>query len=70
MERGDEYDEASIMPTIISKEEMDAMDYSDELDDEPMYTNMLEYIRDGSQSHRNANRKEARYKINCCIKQI
>ena len=51
------------MPPLLSKEEINVMDYSDESDDEPMYTYMLEYIRDGSQSHPNINGVEACYKI-------
>ena len=34
-----------------------------------MYTEMLENIRDGSQSHLNVNQREARYKIRYCIRQ-
>ena len=45
------------------------MDYGDESDDEPMYTEMLEEIFDGSQSHPKVNRREARYKIRDLIKQ-
>ena len=41
----------------------------DESDDEPMSTEMLEDIRDGSQSHPNVNRIEARYKIRDHIRQ-
>ena len=33
-----------------------------------MSTDMLEYIRDGSQSHPSINRREARSKIHDCIK--
>ena len=44
------------------------MDYGDESDDENMSTKMLEDIRDGSQSHPNVNRREARYKIRDRIK--
>ena len=43
------------------------MDYSDESYDESMPTEILEDIRDGSQSHPNLNRREARYKICDCI---
>ena len=46
------------------------MDYGDESDDDPMSTQMLEDIHDGSQSHPNVNRREARYKIHARIKQI
>ena len=44
------------MPPLLSEEEMDAMDYGDESDDEPISTDMLEDIRGGSQSHLNVNR--------------
>ena len=36
------------MPPLISKVEMDAMSSGDESDAEPISTEMLEYIRDGS----------------------
>ena len=39
------------------------MDSGDGSDDEPMSTDMLEDICDGSQYHPNAYRREARYKI-------
>ena len=48
---------------------MDVMDSGDESDDKPMSTEMLEDICDGSQSHPNVNRTEARYKICERIKQ-
>ena len=48
---------------------MDALDCDDESDDEPMSTEMLEDIRDVSQSHTNVNRIEARYKIRDLSKQ-
>ena len=47
---------------------MDAMYSVDESDDDPMSTEMLEWIRDGSQSHPNVNNKEACYKIRDRIK--
>ena len=40
---------------------MDEMSSGDESDSEPMYTDMLEDIYDGSQSHLIINRREARY---------
>ena len=49
---------------------MDAMDYGDESDHDTISTEMLEDIHDGSQSHPNINRREARYKICDRIKQI
>ena len=56
------------MPPLLSEEKMDAMDSGDESDHEPMSMKILEDIRDGSQSHLNINRREARYKIRDCIK--
>ena len=38
----DEYDDDSVMPPLLSVEETNAMDYGDESDDEPMYTEMFE----------------------------
>ena len=55
-ESGDESDDDSIVPPLLSKEKMDVMDSVDESDDEPMSTEMLEDIRDDSQSHLNLNR--------------
>ena len=57
------------MPPIISKEEMDAMNSCNESDDEPMSTEMLEYIHKGIQYHPNLNKREAHYKIRDRIKQ-
>ena len=48
---------------------MDAINYGDESYDDFMSTEMLEDIRDGSQSHPNVIRIEARYKLRDCIKQ-
>ena len=48
---------------------MYAMDSDDESDDEPMSTEMLEDIRDGSQYHPSVNRRETHYKICDHIKQ-
>ena len=39
---------------------MDAMDSSDDSDDEPMTTGMLEDMSDSSNSHPSVNSKEAR----------
>ena len=41
----------------------------DQLNDEPMSTEMLEDIHDGSQYHPTVNRIESRYKIRDCFKQ-
>ena len=45
------------------------MSSDNESDAEPMYTDMLEDICDGSQSCPSINRREARYKIRGCITQ-
>ena len=57
------------MPPLLREEEIDAVDSVNESDDEPMYTEMLENIRDGSQSHHNVNKRQACYKIRDCIRQ-
>ena len=44
------------MPPLLSKEEMDVMDSIDGSDDEPMSTDILEEICDGSKSHPKVNR--------------
>ena len=48
---------------------MDAMDSANESDHDPIPTKFLEDIHDGSQSHPNVNRIEARYKLRDCINQ-
>ena len=48
---------------------MDAMDSGDESDHDLIYAEMLENIRDRSQSRPNVNRIEARYKMRDIIKQ-
>ena len=68
-EIGGEYDDDSIMPPLLIEEEMNVMDSGDESDHEPMYTEMLEYICDISQSHPNINNREARYNIGDRIRQ-
>ena len=66
---GDKSDDDSIIPPIISKEEIDAMDLCNEYEDEPMSTEMLEDVYDGSQTYPRVNMREARYKIRDRIKQ-
>ena len=56
-ESGENSDDDYIMPPLLSKEEMDAMDYDNESDGDPMTTEMLGDIHDGSQSHLNVNRR-------------
>ena len=47
------------MTPLLRKEEMGAIDSGNEYDDEPMYTEMLKYICDGSQFHPSINKIEA-----------
>ena len=65
----DESNDRSIIPPLLSEEEMDAMNSGNCSYDDPMSTEMVEYICDGSQSHPNVNRRETRYKIRDSIKQ-
>ena len=65
-ESGDESDNESIM---MSKQDMENLDSGDESDHDLISTEMLEDIRDGSQTHPNVNIREARYKISDRIKQ-
>ena len=57
------------MSPLMSEEKMDAMSSGDECDSGLMYTEMLEYICDVSQSHPSINIREAHYKIRVCNKQ-
>ena len=57
------------MTPLLSLEETDVLDFGDESDHDPISTEMLEDIRDGSQSHPDVNRRDARYKISDLIKQ-
>ena len=52
----------------MSKQDIDAINYGNEPDHDRISTEILEDIRDGSQTHPNINRREARYKIRECIK--
>ena len=45
------------MPPLLSKEEIDAIDSGDESDHDLISTEMLEDIRDRSQSHPNVNKR-------------
>ena len=68
-ESNDECDDDSTMPPLINEEEMNVMDSGDESNDEPMSTDMLEDIHDGSKSHQIINIIDAHYKVRDHIKQ-
>ena len=53
---------------MMSKQDMDAMNSGDESDHDLISTQMLEDIRDGSQSHSIVNIREAGYKMRDHIK--
>ena len=65
-EIGDKSDNKSI---IMNKKDMDTMNSGDGSDHDIISTEMLEDIRDKSQTHPNVNRREARYKIRDSIRQ-
>ena len=67
---GNESNDNSKMPPLLSEEEMDAIDSGDESDRDIISTDMLEDLRDRSHSCPNVNRREARYKIRNRIKRI
>ena len=56
----DKYDNNSITRPLISEEEIETMGSGDEYEDEHMYIEMLEDIRDIIQSFPSVNRIEAR----------
>ena len=58
------------MPPLISEEEMGAMSSGNGFDAEPMSADMLEDIRDRSQSLPSINRRDTRYKIRDHFKQM
>ena len=62
-EISDKSNDDSIIPSLLSEEDMDAMYYGDESDHYLISTEILENIRDGSQTLPNVNSREARYKI-------
>ena len=68
MESGNESGYNSTMSPLIIEDEMYAISSSDESDAEPISTDMLEGIFDGSQYHKSINRREEIYKIHDCIK--
>ena len=65
-ESGDESNNESIM---MSKQDMENINSGDESDHDLISTEMLEDIRDGSQTNPNVNRRETRYEIRDRIRQ-
>ena len=56
-ESGEKSDDGSIMQPLFSEEEMDGIDSVNESEDEPMSTDMLEEICDGSKSCPRVNKR-------------
>ena len=54
---------------MINEQNMENINSNDESDHDLISTEMLEDIRDGSQTHLNINRREARYKISDPVRQ-
>ena len=54
---------------MMSEQDMKNLDCSDESDHDIISMEMLEYIRDGDQTHPNVNKMEARYKISDRVRQ-
>ena len=65
-ESGDESDSQSLM---MSEQDMENLDSNEQCDHDLISTEMLEDIRDGSQTHLKINKREARYKIRDAIRQ-
>ena len=61
----DESDSESLM---MNKQDMENLDSNEKSDDNHISTEMLEDIRDGSQTHLNFNKREAGYEIHDCIR--
>ena len=54
---------------MMSEQDVENLDYSDESDHDLISTEMLHDICDGSQTHPNVNRRESRYKISDHVRQ-
>ena len=54
---------------MMRKQYMDSINSGDESDHDHISTEMLEDIRDGSQTHLNIKKIEARYKIRVRVRQ-
>ena len=54
---------------MMSEQDMEKINSGDESDHDLIYTEMLQDIFDGSQTHPNVNRRESRYKIRDYIRQ-
>ena len=65
-ESGDEYDNKYIM---MSKQDMENLDSNEKSDHDLISTDMLEDIRDRSQTHTDVNKREACYKIRDRVRQ-
>ena len=62
-ESGNKYDDNSIVPPLISEEEINVIDSGNESDDENTSTEILEDICDDINTHMSVNRRYSCYKI-------
>ena len=62
-------DESNNESIMMSEQDMDNINSGDDSDHDLISTEMLEDICEGSQTHRNINRREARYKTRDPIRQ-
>ena len=69
MQSGNESDDNSMIPPLLCKEEIDAMDSAYDSKHDLISMDMLENICDGSKSHLNINQRGACYKIRDYIRQ-
>ena len=65
-ESGEESDSKSLM---MSEQDMENLDSNEQSNHDFISTEMLEDIRDGSQTHPNVNKRESRYKIRDRVRQ-
>ena len=65
-ESGDESDSESLM---TNEQDMENLDSNEKSDHDLIYTETLEEIFDGSQTHPNVNKRESSYKIRDLVRQ-
>ena len=53
----------------MNEQDMDNLDSNEQYDHDLISTEILEYIREGSQTHPDVNKREARYKIRDRVRQ-
>ena len=54
---------------MMNEQDIENIDSNENSDNDHISTETLNDIRDGSQTHPNVNKREARYKIRDCVRQ-